>query len=330
MGGVLLFIAVAGVWFRAHQVPGDPRESADPDALIRGLETLRPKVVLIGDSMLFTRMKPESLSKISGQPTGFLCNRGASSAVWFLYFKNVILRLKNRPRTVVILFRDQQLSRPKMRTGGMHKAYLESLMRGPEPLASALLSRKRTLADRLRMEADAWVVKPFEQAGEAARHRMVSMAMDLSSLGDGKRQRNEAMNERFALRHLRHDLPATPVEKSAEADDTGKRIERFDPSPDVSFLPAIVEMARQNHIRLVFFRVKCRPDERNISPETPDVKRYINGLRLWLAQQDCPLFDETGDLHFSPSDYADGDHLAEERMDWYTHYFWERMAPHLQ
>ena len=47
-----------------------------------------PKVVLIGDSMLGTRIVPEQLAKLSKSPVFVNILEGSASARWYLYLKN--------------------------------------------------------------------------------------------------------------------------------------------------------------------------------------------------------------------------------------------------
>ena len=93
-----------------------------------------------------------------------------------------------------------------------------------------------------------------------------------------------------------------------------------------SFLPPIMEVAREHGFKLLFFRVKRRPDAVTNLPEEPAAMRdYARFLDGWMKQQGGLFFDETYDLSIRLSDYLDGDHIRPERLDWYRGYFWERM-----
>ena len=79
------------------------------------------------------------------------------------------------------------------------------------------------------------------------------------------------LNERFDLKHLRHDLGgdrAAAGGTSQSEESAGQVVDPgfyedgpavFDPSPDVSFLPHLVSLCKQHNIQLHFHRIKRRP-----------------------------------------------------------------------
>ena len=99
---------------------------------MRALEATRPDCVLLGDSMLHSRIDPARLNEIADRRCAVLGYPGTASAVWFLVLKNIIGSLSPPPRWTIIFFRDRQLTRPAMRTEGRYRERLEQFMLGRE------------------------------------------------------------------------------------------------------------------------------------------------------------------------------------------------------
>jgi hypothetical protein len=94
-----------------------------------------------------------------------------------------------------------------------------------------------------------------------------------------------------------------------------------------SLMPAMMEVAHKNGIKLIFFRVKRRPDEHGVvDDEPPEMRGYTQHLKRWIEERGGVFFDESYDPAIQLSDYLDGDHIRPDRMGWYQEYFWKRMS----
>jgi len=100
-----------------------------------------------------------------------------------------------------------------------------------------------------------------------------------------------------------------------------------DALPD-SFLPAMLEMAREKNIKLIFFRVKRRPrSEQLLAAEQPTWPAYQASLRKYLEQNGAKLIDETRDADVPLDFYTSDDHIQPAKIKTYTKLFWQKMAP---
>ncbi|MDB6116972.1 MAG: hypothetical protein JWO08_753, partial [Verrucomicrobiaceae bacterium] len=173
----------------------------------------------------------------------------------------------------------------------------------------------------------------FKGWDEKVPNRMVEVAMDIGGGGRPKLLQRTVLAERFAIEHLRGDVGADmPV---ANAGDS-KRLETYNglsdnygaDAEDQSLLPAMMNVAHKNGIKLIFFRVKRRPNEQGVVDDEPaEMRGYTQHLKRWIEERGGVFFDESYDPAIQLSDYLDGDHIRPERMGWYQAYFWKRMAP---
>ena len=88
-------------------------------------------------------------------------------------------------------------------------------------------------------------------------------------------------------------------------------------------MPDILKLARANDIRLVFFRVKRRPNPKNIAPD-PKLDLYTAQLTAYLAQNGAAFFDEAKDPALTLDYYSADDHIAPARRADYTEQFWAK------
>ncbi|MEO7933965.1 MAG: hypothetical protein ABIT76_12490 [Chthoniobacterales bacterium] len=300
---------------------------------IADLKNAHPDYIVVGDSMLTTRMDPEPISQLSGRRFFFYARGGASSAAWYLYFKNVIVRSGVKPRAVIFIFRNQYLTWPRFRVDGLYQANLDRVRLGEDKLVTKLLLPDPPKPWDAIAWTRRWLVEPnglfYSKNASAQFHaRLENLALDFTAFGEKKDDRKAVMEKRFNLTSLRSDLAAElPAEDSSVDNSEDGRPRIFDPSPEKSFLPHIVDLADKNGTPLVFFRVKCRPGPNNITPQSEEMTAYIANLRKWMASRHCVFFDETNDASITLSMYQDGDHLSETAKPWWTNYFWQRMQP---
>ena len=102
----------------------------------------------------------------------------------------------------------------------------------------------------------------------------------------------------------------------------------FAASLNGSFLPMILDVAEQRHIKLLFFRVKHRPPvNAPLVEDGPDAQRYQHDLQTYLTKRGAVLFDESRDTDISLAFYGEGDHVAVAMMRPYTERFWQKIQP---
>ena len=345
--------AVAGVGVAVPAVIGRrlPRPSnADdvdteldfnPSAERRDLEKRNPGWVLIGNSMLNSRIHSDLLQRASGWKCAKLAIGGTQSAIWWLLFKNVLIASRARPLRVSVFFRESDLTWPDFRLSGGNAERISRLKRRHEPEWDRVMAGRKPVVSRSAAAAERFF--GVDDHDDWARRRVQDAAFSLTSLEGVKRgKRRLELNELFALDQLREDLgddggsggeePAPGIATSDASDasdamppDPGMYAQAptvFDPSPAASFLPHFIELAARHDIRLHFHRVKRRPDTEGRRPDLPVFRRYQKDLAAYLRDHGCAYSDESGDPELDLSWYQDGDHIDRERRDAFAVKFW--------
>lgn len=292
----------------------------------------------IGNSMLNSRLKPRWLATASGWKVQKLGMGGTQSAVWWLFFKNILIASGARPKWVTFFFRESDMSWPDFRLRGNNARLISKMLTPHEPEWNEVMG--------WREKADGPLDDGIEQlfpVGDFnawARREMQERSFQLTDIG-GLRPgaRRVELNALFALHNLRRDLGDDSEDDSSGvggADDS-ENVDvaglpdpgmydaaptNFDPSPSVSFLPHMVALSRQHGIRLHFHRVKRRPMEDNTRPDLPTFRRYLKDMQAYLSANGCLYTDESHDREITLDWYRDGDHVQEEYQERYAKKFW--------
>jgi hypothetical protein len=289
------------------------------ESLVEDLNREKPQILLIGDSMLYTRLDLEALrQRATGHRISEYSVGGTATAAWYLYFKNVLLAAKRPPKTVVIFFRDDLWTQPHLRTTGARRDHLMELSRD---LAGDLSIVPGFASDSWSLDTLPGHLYPVVNFRNYLRQRLVLLTQDIVTGTGSKYPLLKARREMFDLGNLRADLPA----ELPDAAGDGSEALEFD--AEGTFLPGFFQLAREHGIRLVFYRVKRRPELNGMREETPELSRYIDGLRGWLEGQGGRLVDESGDPALTLDLYLDGDHLRESARPGWTKRFWDRLEP---
>lgn len=292
-------------------VPFDP-------TFTRDLAANQATTVLLGDSMLDTRIDPDAINHLAEVPVHVLVDEGSASAAWYLILKNHVAEAPTQPRDIVIFFRDRYLTDPGFRTRGAYHRELLALMRGNEPIADRLIQGADTtrfgpLADWLER------VYPVQQMRDSLAERIARRAQKWArALVPGSLAFDTALDRTFDVRKLRADTPSELGSEDVEISD-------FDPSPERSFLPHLIDLANANNWRLTFYRVKRRPQDGDQRIDEPELIAYITALRAYLESRGARLVDETDDASIGIEFYSDGDHVAADKRPETTRRIHERL-----
>jgi hypothetical protein len=295
------------------------------DAFV-GFDAIQPDYVLIGDSMLGTRIDQSLLNTIVGHNCCYVMwSGGAASAWWHLALKNYALAAEHRPRVVFIFFRDYFLTEPTYRIEDDYWWRIQRLSHPSEPQLMRSLVARETWRDKLeKMFANLY---PVQSLRDRARYFLDWMAGRLSGTarvpyGDPVA---DSFNELFDLDKAR----------TTESDDTGYATEDgmspdFDGNVETSLLPSMLELARGAGVKLVFVRVQRRPTRNGPPLQSPELVRYIGRLKAYLGSAGAGFYDFTGDPELPLSAYSDGDHIGAEFEDMSTRLFVTRLQQYLQ
>ncbi len=302
-----------------------PRRPFDEKPL-RLLKKEQPRCVLIGDSMLETRIDPQVLSRVSGERCFVFAQPGSSSAMWFLMLKNFVAEQTKPPRTVIILFRNRQLTLPRHRAEGDYRKSMEPFMRMEEPVVDKLVGAARKPVGPL--DAFVQTIYPAERRREQAQDKVQAWALDLvASSREYEEIHNHAKREVFDAKRLRVGV-AVDEQQDGGMLSLDPVDHDFAREVDRSFLPHLIEIAQAKGIRLVFYEVKRRPKpDGTPAEESATDGDYDRALRAYLEQAGAALFDETGEADVTLDLYGSGDHVAKAQMARYTELFWQKIAP---
>ncbi len=275
----------------------------------RPLEILRasqPQLVLIGDSMLESRIDAQLLEQKLGKRVAILWNGGAASACWYLMIKNYVVPSGVRPGRIYLFFRDRMLTDSTFRTTGIFRPYLESLMRVDEPVCRLVLGRN---AQEGRGGGEKWVTALYPVNGRRSmQHQRISEMMfrALTANGHAAKGLERRVNSMFEVVKMRGEMMA----ESGDLSD--KSSAPFDGDAKASFLPHIVDLAANAGIKLTFVRVKRHAQADGQVVQSAALHTYIVDLRTWIENHGCDLIDFTDDPQFTPDMYlkAEDDHIG--------------------
>lgn len=346
---IILPLAVTALACRGWNIPRGEvkrdRDAFDPPLIARELRQEQTEWVLIGNSMLGSRIADErKLAEAAGMRVKLIEKGGSQSATWFLMLKQIVIASGVKPRCVTVFFRHTDLTWADLRTSGIQAESIAQMDGPAQPEWREVIGDGGGPALVTAVESGLKRVFPSNYLNFEAREWMQTRSLRLTRIGTHANagERREELNERFSLAHLRHDLGGDIAmaggakRGGAGGDDNNEEEEdasydfgpkTFDPSPRASFLPHMVKLAADNGIKLHFHRVKRRP--RGASLQSEWLKRYITDLGSWLEKNGCAFTDETGDSSIDRSMYADGDHLSADAavQERYRRSFLERVMP---
>ena len=317
----------------------------DPVSDRKNLLKSRAQWVLIGNSMLNTRIQNGQLSKISKVRARKVSRGGSQTGLWLLFLKSIIIESGARPALVTIFFRETDLTWPELRVDGLNKAITLKLRAREQPEWQQVLMQDKSPGSGILAKVDHVLTElfPSEDLQPNSRRSVQNRSFRMTRVGtdvNGSIRRIE-LNERFDLKHLRHDLgddrgagggESKPAEASGRIVDPGFYEDGpsvFDSSPDASFLPHLIALCKQHNMKLHFHRIKRRPFEDGTRPDTSAMKTYMNALSQYLQAEGCLLTDESEDPNLTLDMYADGDHISADEViqKKYLQNFWARVQP---
>ncbi|HEY5753439.1 MAG TPA: hypothetical protein VIT21_09840 [Chthoniobacterales bacterium] len=328
------FIVIPPALFRA--VPDTIPESdrVNVPAELHRIRSEQPDFLMIGNSMLDSRIDFPCLNQLSGMTFLPVVRHGSASAIWHLLFKNLIVASDVQPRGVIIFFRNRELTRPQHHTSGRNANFILGLRQQREPVLDQLVPSSDAFdgspVGRFRTFLTACY--PM-QHGLGLDQKVRNLAMDLTPSDLGKRARRAEMDQVFAVGNLEADAGGNAAAQDADdsiVGDDGPRATRFSDNPEESFLPHMLDLAAKTSIKLYFYRVKEKPDRDGNVERSPNDVAYSEKLRVYLEKHGAVLIDESPDRSIPASIYSDGTHVRTDAMKWYTHKFWNRMEPILK
>lgn len=291
------------------------RKSFDP-GLIASLRHADPRWVLIGDSMLGTRIHPTLLKELSedgNRNVMVLLQAASGPSWWYLAFKNLLVPSGVKPRMTFFFFRDTNMTDTLFRLTTLGDA-LDEVAHESEPELDRIAAARS-------LGPWSWVHSSLEHLYEVDvtsswLHPTIRRWYALWKYPDpSARLRFETEIEDDFNSNFRRDL----------ATDLGAVAEDADFSRDLpsSVLPLIATLAAVQKIPICFVRVQRRPTGHTPPSDPPAIARYVAEFRAWAEANHACLYDETGDPALTEDLYGDGDHV-EDRLR-YTRIFRQRL-----
>lgn len=285
----------------------------------------QPDVVLIGDSVLYTGVEDSLLSEALRLKAYSIAVPGSGSAVWYLILKNVVIAAERHPRYVVIPFRDTLLTVPSFRTTGHYFSVVDEYAGVDEPLlmqlayVNALNPLEKIVDGYFPPYSARWQLRD-------GINRRVRYAPAATFLNCAQPCADDAFNSIFDKEGVNN-----LVFNNRASYDAGVLYARasldFD-NVDKSFLPAMIQLAQENDITLVFVRMK-NLEYPVAASETPALARYIAALNAYLAARENVRFlDLSHEAEILPAYFeSDGFHFNLEGKAAFSKILAEKLKP---
>jgi hypothetical protein len=285
------------------------------------LEQQAPEVIVVGNSMVFCRLNPDLLaSMMAPVRLETLAAGGAQALQWHLWLKNYVCVMNPSPKVVFIFYRDYDFNKLGYRT---NDKYLELIRHSMQEGDEAYLRQAR--GEPAILGTPSWMREIFRPhpKNQLTHQRLNDTALAVAGVvgPQDRSQLKDAVNDVFDLKNLR----TTDVIDSTEEDDDGATNRVFSIDPQINFLKQSSALAKQKGIRLIFYRVRRRPDANNQRPQPRLLREYTADFKAWAESEGHALMDENGDERITLELFQDGDHLKPKAYAAYTRLFLERI-----
>jgi len=320
-----LIILLAGIiilsFFAARQMGGYPMQAgpAFNDAIDqthrKALESLHPELVLLGDSLVQENVDADLLSNQIGQSVYPIAYPGSSSAVWYLVMKNNISVSAYKPRVVVILFRDNLLTAPGYRVDGKYLAAIESLAGSDDELVRQLSFVNEM--NPLQRFADSYL--PLYRSRNEIRSRFERLSNYVATrvfLRCNRPCVEASITSVFDRQNMEAQALGRSVEDSATDLYTARDL-NFDSQLQLSYLPEIIRLARQDNIQLIFVRSKTLLFSAGFN-QPPELNDYLNKLQAYLSNNGALYLDLSNSPEIQDQYFLDLVHMTAEGKPIYT------------
>ncbi len=262
------------------------------------------QTTIVGNSMAGYAFDESLYSRLSGKPTAILWKKGTASAWYYLLLKNLILPNKP-PETVVVIFRDNILTRPELRVWGTYKGYLDALA-GPDTSLLdelAYLNHKNTayyLSNYFPFFADRRIWRDLPKF-------KIQALISKHLLGIGTDELGASFYQVFTENGIRFPNVGDKTYYNSTILNADRL--RFEENLSASFLPHIVELCRQNGINLVAVRIQRLVDQQKLR-DTDLVDQYIRQFSRYAKREGFYFIDFTGKPWLKREHYSTNDHLT--------------------
>lgn len=308
---VIVFVAILGGSFLIG--PREEPKGTEIQPEIEKIEKARPDLICVGSSYLAAAVNPQELSRLTGLRVYLLWRPGAQSACYYLFMKNVIGAAPHKPRFVLIYFQDNFLTVPTYGIDGNNRASkIIPFSQPAEPLLEKLAYREKRGLLLYGLER-LWPAFRLREEVRSEVQRQVETFFLRFLPGPESRTPTKVLNHVFSENALNRKLVGERQLMEENLSGLPKDSLEFSKWIDRSFLPPIIQIAREKRIRLILVRMKRRSQAMG-ETESESLLTYVNDLRKYLAWEQVTFIDFSHDPRIRIEHYGGGDHLSSERL----------------
>lgn len=275
------------------------------------IEENQSEIVLLGDSTLVLGVDANQLAEQTNQPAYSIGIPGSASSLWYLILKNNIAESAYKPKYVLIIFRDSILTAPGYRVHGSYFELVDEYAKRNEPV----LIEKSFIN----------LMNPFEILAEKyfplyALRSNIRKGIDTGiryfapPLVDcDKNCTDYALGELFQGADMEPGVLVDAVDAAESLLYTPEQL-NFKSLVDKSFLPDMIEIAKEKNINIVFVRIKVLSG----SQQSTELEQYLADLTTYFNEQNVYYLDFGNDPRLTPDLFRDVIHLNENGKELFT------------
>ncbi len=268
-----------------------------------------PDYVFIGNSMVETRINEKLLEDLTDSKIRLFKNHGSASSQWYLFFKNIISDLDNKPN-VFFFFRENEFTEPNFRASGTYTKYIESLSTDNETVYNNIIGASS------KDPCDNFLTNIHKDSFNTIINETIDLsAMNLIGIRTDTTFK-EGIEYYFRLEMFR------PTEQGDLQEVEDHKYD-FQANIENSFLEEIIEISKKNNIKIILIRVKSRPNYKGEVVISEKIKKYNEDMDQYLFKNQIMIHDFTYDKEIKADWYRDGDHIL--KTNEYTKHFYEVM-----
>jgi len=306
---VIVFVAILGGSFLIG--PREEPKGTEIQPEIEKIEKARPDLICVGSSYLAAAVSPQELSRLTGLRVYLLWRPGAQSACYYLFMKNVIGAAPYKLRFVLIYFQDNFLTVPTYAIDGNNRASkIIPFSQPAEPLLEKLAYREKRGLLLYGLERLWPAFRLHEEVRSNVQRQVETFFLRFLS-GPESRTPTKVLNHVFSENALNRKLVGERQLMEEDLSIQSRDSLQFSKWIDRSFLPPIIQIAREKGIRLILVRMKRRREAMG-GTESESLLAYVNDLREYLAREQVTFIDFSHDPRIRIEHYGGGDHISSE------------------
>ena len=250
------------------------------------IENQEPQVLLLGNSVIEFGIDVIQFEQLTRLKTLKFSPMGSATAYWYLIIKNNTTTVSNPPKYLLIFFLDNLLTTPDLGVNGpylpmidelagenetvlLQKAYLNQLdpMAGYLDSTLSIFGERQSIISRLNNKIKYTLPQLFQNCDKDCLDKALDTVFSRNSMLPDVVQKN----------------PYNLGKLSGSEWDFHTQVEK-------SFLPDMIQIARERGINLILVREK-NSRAMTIQDETPDIRKYFQEMADFLKKEGVPLLD---------------------------------------